>query len=651
MKYRPEIDGLRAFALVPVIFYHAGFELFGGGFVGVDIFFVISGYLIARIILSELNAGTFSLLYFYERRARRILPAFFLVIFTCLPFAWFWLSPSSIRSFSGSLIASTIFLSNIFFYKTSGYFDASNETKPLIHTWSLSLEEQYYAFFPIFLLLSWRFSRRWALGFLIFVFVISLFGAQLLAVSHPSFTFYMLPTRVWELLIGVFVAFYFSRCGIEELNCRFGFFACAVGIFAIVYSVIFYSDRTPYPSIYTLVPTLGAALILIFATHETLVGRVLGSKILVGIGLISYSAYLWHQPIFALSRERSLENPSDNFKMALVGTTFLFAFLSWKYIEKPFRCKNFIGRKQLLVFSLMCSILFIVVGLLGYLNHGLTIGRYTLKQKEFISYFENSTPNWSYFTRMDFQKKYRSKCDFYDISKFKSGNSSKKPLDSIATECYQKNSSSSKTILIWGDSHAQQLYPGLQKYLSNKWQILQITSSGCPAELNKIKSDIDYCQHSNWFAYKVILETKPDVVLIGQNSGHDIKAMEKIAEDLKSRGIKKVIFTGPTPHWKNDLPMIIVEKLWENTPRRSYLGIDQNILSLDKKLKLEISNRGNAVYISIIDNLCNSEGCLLYIGDDKMLGITSWDYGHLTPIASEQFSRDILVPFLEPSLR
>jgi peptidoglycan/LPS O-acetylase OafA/YrhL len=653
MIYRAEIDGLRALALVPVVFYHAGFDLFRGGFVGVDIFFVISGYLIARIIILELYSGTFSILNFYERRARRILPALFLMFLTFIPFAWFWLSPSALRSFSESLIAASTFISNIYFYKTSGYFEAANETKPLIHTWSLSLEEQFYVIFPIFLMITWRIGRRLIFVILLFVFIISLTGAHYFALPHPSFNFYMLPTRVWELLIGVFIAIYFSRRGVEVLNFKFGYIACSTGIFFIIFSVIFYSDQTPYPSLYTLVPTLGAALILMFATPETFVGKVLSSKILVGIGLISYSSYLWHQPIFAFSRVILIDNPSKNYKILLIGIIFIISYFSWKYIEKPFRHKEFIERKIFWFFTLFFSILFIIIGYIGYKSLVQNMSRYTDTQKEYLFYFENSIPDWNYFTKMDFQAKYRSQCDFYDINKFKKGNSTKIPVKSISTECYIKNSNSTHTILLWGDSHAQQLYPGLNKYLSKNWQILQITSSGCISKLNQDKDDADYCKYSNWFAYKVIKETMPDIVLIGQNIGHNIDNMEKISNKLKSHGINKIIFTGPTPHWKNDLPNIVVDKLWSDIPQRSFVGIDQNIMNIDNKIKSQFSlnSNSNYDYLSIIDNFCNIEGCLIYIGDDRYLGITSWDYGHLTPIASEKFSKEVLVPLIESYLK
>ena len=362
MKYRAEIDGLRALAVIPVILYHAGLKLFGGGYVGVDIFFVISGYLITSIILAELDAGTFSLIHFYERRARRILPALFVVMFACLPFAWFWLIPQDMKSFSQSLVAVSAFTSNILFWKTSGYFDIATELKPLIHTWSLAVEEQYYVLFPPLLMLTWKLGKRWIIGLLAILFVISLACAQWLSVKDPSFAFYMLPTRGWELLIGAFIAFYYTHHTIKKHHHYIEQMGGLIGLMLIAYAIFFYNDQTPFPSIYTLAPTIGAALIIIFATHKTVVGKLLGSKLFLYIGLISYSAYLWHQPMFAFVRHRSLDEPSIYLMTALAISSFGLAYLSWRFIERPFRNKYCFTRKQVFIFAAISSILFAGIG-------------------------------------------------------------------------------------------------------------------------------------------------------------------------------------------------------------------------------------------------------------------------------------------------
>ena len=370
MKYRAEIDGLRALAVIPVILFHAGFKTFSGGFVGVDVFFVISGYLITTIILAEKQAGTFSIINFYERRARRIMPALFLVMFACLLFAWFWLSPQDMKSFSQSLVAVSAFASNILFWRTSGYFDTATELKPLIHTWSLAVEEQYYVLFPLFLLLTWKLGKRWIVALLALIGLISLSTAQWGSQIYPSFTFYQLPTRGWEILVGAFVAFYYANYNNlkhKQITRQLG---SLLGFLLITYAIFAFDEQTPFPSLYTLAPTLGSALIILFATHKTLVGKILGTKLFLGTGLISYSTYLWHQPLFVFARYTSLNEPSLLLMAALCVVSIALAYLSWKYVERPFRNKHRFSRKQVFFYSALCSTLFIAFGLIGYFSDG-----------------------------------------------------------------------------------------------------------------------------------------------------------------------------------------------------------------------------------------------------------------------------------------
>jgi peptidoglycan/LPS O-acetylase OafA/YrhL len=275
MDYRREIDGLRAIAVLPVILFHAGFEMFSGGFVGVDVFFVISGYLITSIILAEKEAGTFSLMRFYERRARRILPALFVVMAACAPFAWLWLLPNDMEDFSQSLVAVSLFVSNILFWGESGYFDTAAELKPLLHTWSLAVEEQYYVLFPLFIMLTWRLGKRWIAGLLVVTAAISLSLAQWGAYNQSAATFFLLPTRSWELAIGAFIALYFSQPQRMDASDAVKQAASGAGLLLILYGVFAFSKSTPFPSFYALLPTMGAALIILFATPSTVVGMLL----------------------------------------------------------------------------------------------------------------------------------------------------------------------------------------------------------------------------------------------------------------------------------------------------------------------------------------------------------------------------------------
>lgn len=374
MKYRAEIDGLRAMAVLPVILFHAGFEWFVGGFVGVDVFFVISGYLITTIIISEMAEGKFSIINFYERRARRILPALFFVIAACLPLAWFWLTPNDLKDFGQSLIAVSIFSSNIFFWLESGYFDTAAELKPLLHSWSLAVEEQYYILFPVFLMLTWRLGIKTILILLSIVFLISLgvavWGTQY--ATHPqiiSGAFFLLPTRVWELLIGVFAAIYL-KYNTHLKSHTVNQVLSLLGFVMIVYSIIAFDKTTPFPSLFTLIPVIGTALLIICAVPKTLIHKLLSLKCIVGIGLISYSAYLWHQPLMVFARHRLLGEVSELILISLCLVSIVMAWFSWKFVELPFRNNKIITRNKMLLFSMAGIVMFNFLGLSMYLKNG-----------------------------------------------------------------------------------------------------------------------------------------------------------------------------------------------------------------------------------------------------------------------------------------
>ena len=361
MQYRAEIDGLRALAVLPVILFHAGFEWFSGGFVGVDVFFVISGYLITTIIISEMAEGKFSIINFYERRARRILPALFFVMIVCLPFAWYWLMPSNLKDFGQSLVAVSMFSSNILFWLESGYFDTSAELKPLLHTWSLAIEEQYYIFFPIFLMITWRLGIKWILLLLFIVFCISLGFAEWGAYNKPRATFFLLPTRGWELLVGVFAAFYIkynTHLKSHAINQALSL----LGFIMIIYSIIAFDKTTPFPSLYALIPTIGTGLLIICAVPKTVIHKLLSIKFIVGLGLISYSAYLWHQPLLAFARHRIFGEVSELILIILCLSSLAIAWFSWKFIEAPFRSKQSFTRREIFTYSALGIFTTVILG-------------------------------------------------------------------------------------------------------------------------------------------------------------------------------------------------------------------------------------------------------------------------------------------------
>jgi peptidoglycan/LPS O-acetylase OafA/YrhL len=370
MNYRPEIDGLRALAVVPVILFHAGFEAFSGGFVGVDVFFVISGYLITSIILTQKAAGTFSLMNFYERRARRILPALFAVLVASTVAAWFLLLPNEMRRFSESLVSVSLFASNVFFYLTSGYFGSASETKPLLHTWSLSVEEQYYLLFPVIVLLTLRHSTKLLIGALVAVFLISLYISYWLADYDAKAGFLLSPARFWELLLGSFISIFgkqLASLASKPMLCQIG---SLVGLLMILLSIFAFDRSTPFPSTYALLPALGTVLLIICSVPGTFCMWILRRKTMVFIGLISYSTYLWHQPLFAFARHRSIEEPSMLVFSALSIASFVFGYFSWRYVERPFRDQANFSRRQIFSLSALLGSIFCAFGLAGHYKEG-----------------------------------------------------------------------------------------------------------------------------------------------------------------------------------------------------------------------------------------------------------------------------------------
>lgn len=368
MIYRREVDGLRAVAVIPVMLFHAGLAVLPGGFIGVDVFFVISGYLISTLIWQDLQQGRFTLAGFYERRIRRILPALATVMLACVPAAWWLMPPADLKDFAESLAAVSLFVSNLLFWHESGYFDTAADMKPLLHTWSLAVEEQFYLLFP--LLLGWthrhRLAGRWLL---VLLGVASLALAQWQLKAQPDAAFYLLPARFWELLAGALAAFVLLQRptpGQPALRQA----ASAAGLLMVIGSALLFTDATPFPGMAALLPVGGSVLVILFAGPDTLAGRLLASRIAVGIGLISYSAYLWHQPLLAFSRYREWTLASDTVGLLMCAASLVLAALSWRFVERPFRTRGRVATRTVVRLALLMGVVFIGAGIAGHLNNG-----------------------------------------------------------------------------------------------------------------------------------------------------------------------------------------------------------------------------------------------------------------------------------------
>ena len=461
MKYRPEIDGLRAIAVLPVVLFHAGFNTFSGGYVGVDVFFVISGYLITTVIATELEAGEFKLSRFYERRARRILPALFFVILLAMPFAWIWFSPVDLKDFAQSVVATALFGSNFHFWLESGYFDTATELKPLLHTWSLAVEEQYYVIFPLLLIALTPRSRPFTMGVLAAIALISFSLAEYGSTRYSAATFYLLHARAWELLLGALAALWLigeSRSSGAGVDARSGYFQLLsmVGLVLILGAVFLVDSHTPFPGVYALLPTLGATLIILFARSGTIAYSLLSNRVLVFFGLISYSLYLWHQPVLAFARYRAVGEPSTMLLLGLCFACVLLAYLTWRWVEKPFRDKNKFSQKRIFTLAAAFSGLLIVSGLIVHWNEGFR-GRIQIPD----------VMKWaSLAERLEIEG---------DVCIPKS------TTDIPGVQfCYFGELTSTKTVGLYGDSHGQAIAPELDRLLKKRGlRGMRIKSEGC----------------------------------------------------------------------------------------------------------------------------------------------------------------------------
>jgi peptidoglycan/LPS O-acetylase OafA/YrhL len=451
--YRADIDGLRALAIVAVVLFHAGVPGFTGGFVGVDVFFVISGYLITSIIEREMREGRFSIVRFYERRVRRILPALFAVMAFSALAAPALLYPEEYRSFARSLITATIFASSFQFRLESGYFDVEAESKPLLHTWSLSVEEIFYLVFPITFLLLWRWGRRRRIGVLWSIALLSLAAsvAALYLDEHSKAAFYLAHFRAWEFLIGSLLALSTLE---GPKGHRAGDLVSVSGLLLIIAAVFAYSQETSFPGLAALLPCLGTALIILSGQRcPSLVGRLLSRRPLVFTGLISYSLYLWHWPVLVFATSWLGRRLSAWEGAGLAIGSFFLAILSWRYIERPFRGKSgVLSRGRLFALSAGVGALFVTIGLHGELTGGWT-DRYPDAVRLVMAARDDRDPR-------------QGECLSTDLD---------------ADPCRYGRAAAEPVTALWGDSHAASYAVMLGQLAERQGEsILAFTMPACP---------------------------------------------------------------------------------------------------------------------------------------------------------------------------
>jgi len=437
MQHRPDIDGVRAVAVVVVLLYHANIGLgpyLRGGYVGVDVFFVISGYLITGIILSDLDAGRFSIVQFWERRLRRILPAVAIVLLACLVAGWFLFLPLDFMELGQSVLAQAMLVSNVYFWQGSGYFDRAAELKPLLHTWSLAVEQQFYLLFPFLFGALKRCSRRTLVRTLLLLCGGSFCLSVGWSYSYPAANFYLLPARVWELSLGSLLA---ASCGWRAVRRWVPELLSWVGLLAILWAVVFYNRETRFPGMAAVLPCVGAALV-IWANTDTLTsaGKLLALRPVVFLGLISYSLYLWHWPLLVFFRYGTLEPLSRSERVLLLLGSVLIAVVSWRFVETPIRKRRVLKTPMnMLMFSCVATVVLGLAGIGTYAMQGLP----SRISAEALAY-ANGAEDFVYRPQLGLKEVLNE--DFIEL-----GPSDKQsPID----------------LLVWGDSHAVAVLPGLE---------------------------------------------------------------------------------------------------------------------------------------------------------------------------------------------
>jgi peptidoglycan/LPS O-acetylase OafA/YrhL len=609
-RYRADIDGLRGIAVLLVFAYHLGTARCRGGFVGVDVFFVISGYLIGSIIHSEIANCTFSLASFYERRVRRIFPALFVVLCASCCFAYRNLLPIESKSFAKSLLAATLSVSNIFFLHQSGYFDGPAAMKPLLHTWSLAVEEQFYIFLPFFLLAIRRFSPRAKLWLVATVASLS-FVVSVIGVFHNrEATFYLAHTRAWELLLGTLVAMdAFPRLSLLSRNV-----AAFSGLALIFFAGYFLSAATPFPGVAALLPCAGAALIIAGGrSGPSLASQCLSFTPLVFVGMISYSLYLWHWPMIVFQGMGGflIQGVSPKTaKLAVLGASFVVATLSWRFIEQPFRGRRFmLSRPAIFSYAAASAAMLLVLGSSILFTNGLP-SRFPSEAVRVASFLESSDATT--------ESQYRvGKC-------FLIGKDSYNQFDPFV--CLHRDPQKKNYLLI-GDSHAAQLWYGLSSVFPDA-NIMQATASGCKPTLEQNIGADQKCIQLMHFIFSEYLPNHPvDTLLVAARWDQgDLARLPLAIATVKSQAREVVLF-GPIVQYDSALPRLLALSIKQNKPQ---IPADHRIAyyqSLDAEMATLAATKLGVHYVSYYKLLCKQQACLEYAGPGIPL---QSDYGHLT---------------------
>jgi peptidoglycan/LPS O-acetylase OafA/YrhL len=628
-QYRPDIDGLRAIAVVSVVLHHAFPEHIRGGFIGVDIFFVISGYLISSIILGGLKKQHFGFADFYVRRIKRIFPALFLVLVTVLVMGWYQLLPVDYKQVGKHIFAGSTFISNFAFWGEAGYFDADSANKPLLHLWSLAIEEQFYILWPLtlFALHRWRMNAlRWIFALLVVSFLVNL----ALVRSSPTAAFYNPVSRFWELMVGAMLAaMHVHRVGwssifrnlapvgdddnVQERRVRNNVWSW-LGVALLVLVLLTIHPERRFPGWWALLPTLGTVLLIAAGPRAWFNRHVLASRPFVWIGLISYPLYLWHWPLLSFAHIQAGELPHWKTQMGWIALSVLLAWLTFQLVEKPIRFGRW-NRK--VVIGTLCAGMTVMAGS-GYATY----------QRDG---FEHRFPQ---IVRDIMSKGGRAAI----VDGWRDGDCTldfKLPASHYKDFCIEKKR---PLIFLWGDSHAGSLYPGfkaLQEGGKYNFGLGERAAAICPSVLGIEPRPL--CKSLNDANIQAIRDTKPDVVILyswWHNKRYDLKNLEATVAEIKKAGVPRIIMLGAVPYWKKHLPQILLEE-WEKGPpmkrppmRLKDEFLDPGVRAATATMRAR-AQKMNIEFISGMAYFCNEQGCLTRMSEEATQPL-SYDYGHLS---------------------
>ncbi len=600
MKYRPDIDGLRSVAILPVVATHVGI-LLHGGFVGVDVFFVISGFLITKLIWGETLDGSFSIANFYLRRIVRILPALFVMIAACLVVGFFILYPIDYSDLSKSAIAALLSLSNVYFWSVAGYFTDGAKLKPLLHTWSLGVEEQFYVLFPIILTLLARYAKRFAVAIVALIVVASFVLSCLQLPGDPRSTFYLLPARAWELGVGALLAMYplsiARRPVVQQV-------AATLGLALIAGAVLLYTDRTPFPGPAALPPVLGAALIIWAGgtnAERPWVNRLLSWAPIVFIGQISYSLYLWHWPVLTVARIVGELTPAG--KVGVVALSFVLAVLSWRFVERPFRKLRSTGHaSRVFVGAAAAAVLLAAPATASIASDG------------FEARLSPAEARLETFLDYDVAKNYNYGQCFIGRE------------HSLRNYAASKCIGDSSHVLLVGNSFAAHLLPGLKSIYGS---VKQVTASGCMPLLTQVQEGSATCTAvlGRVIDPKARISGVDTVIVSADWEESSVKDLHSTLEMLRAK-YPHVVVIGPLPLYSKPLArQLLVAEGRGPAPTPKHLAQTR---ALDESMARAAAGMTGVTYISGFKHFCGSGVCVQKIGGDPV----QWDYGHLTAAGS-----------------